>query len=121
MMMNRFIISIGSNCSCAADRVGEAIDFLSGILVDFRCSSIYSTPSVKNDGTIYFNAVAEGATNSTEEEFNAMLKEYECRCGRVRGGNTVVIDLDIVVANGIVKRPRDYSRDYFIIGFTEFG
>ncbi len=118
-MENRFVVSIGSNSIDAADNVRHAIDFLSGYLDEFQCSSIYSTPSIKNDGTMYHNAVAMGVTDLSEDKFNSILKSYESGSGRKHGDSCVEIDLDIVVANGEVIRPKDFSRNYFIIGYNE--
>lgn len=52
-MRKKYVISIGSNSNDAFANVGKAIDYLCKILEDSRSSSVYTTPSIKKDGSIY--------------------------------------------------------------------
>lgn len=103
-------------------KVKTALQYLKTILGCIRISSVYSTPSVSGDGRIYFNAVATGHWNDSVEQLNDTLKRYEAESGRVPGhkhGGDVTVDLDIVMADDIILRPTDASREYFLIGYRE--
>lgn len=118
-VVNCFTISVGSNTRRGASAVSEALDFLESRLERVCRSSVYSTPSVSGDGTTYFNAVARGYSHLSLEEMEAVCKDYEAKCGRVRGSKDVEIDLDVVVFNSCVVRPRDAERAYFTIGVSQ--
>lgn len=119
-MRKKYVISIGSNSNDALANVGKAIEYLCRILDEPRSSSVYTTPSIKKDGSIYTNAVVEGFTDSDYDAVNLLLKKYESDNGRVHDPfSKVEIDLDIVIAGNEVVRKKDYSRDYFTIGFKE--
>lgn len=118
-MKNTVYISIGSNLSNGAEHIENAFGFLRDNYENVVCSSIYSTPSISiGDDSIYFNAVASCEVDGVEST-NIDLKAYESRCGRIRGMKDVVIDMDIVIADGQILRPRDYDREYFQIGYNK--
>ena len=119
-MRKKYVISIGSNCNDAFANVGKAIEYLCRILDEPRSSSVYTTPSIKKDGSIYTNAVVEGFSDLDFGAVNLLLKKYESDNGRIHDAfSKVEIDLDIVIAGNEVVREKDYSRDYFTIGFKE--
>ncbi len=121
-MKNRFVISIGSNSADSAVRVGRAIEHLESVLLQMRSSSVYRTPSVSGDGTTYTNAVVSGFSCLDAEEMERVCKAYERECGRTKEkGVTVVIDLDVVIINSEILRPKDAARSYFTIGLNEIG
>lgn len=118
-MKNTVYISIGSNLSNGAEHIENAFGFLRDNYENVVCSTIYSTPSISiGDDSIYFNAVASCEVDCVEST-NIDLKTYESRCGRIRGMKDVVIDMDIVIADGQILRPRDYDREYFQIGYNK--
>lgn len=118
-MKNTVYISIGSNLSNGAEHIENAFGFLRDNYENVVCSTIYSTPSISiGDDSIYFNAVASCEVDGVEST-NIDLKAYESRCGRIRGMKDVVIDMDIVIADGQILRPRDYDREYFQIGYNK--
>lgn len=118
-MKNTVYISIGSNLSNGAEHIENAFGFLRDNYENVVCSTIYSTPSISiGDDSIYFNAVASCEVDGVEST-NIDLKAYESRCGRIRGNKDVVIDMDIVIADGQILRPRDYDREYFQIGYNK--
>ena len=118
-MKNTVYISIGSNLSNGAEHIENAFGFLRDNYENVVCSTIYSTPSVSiGDDSIYFNAVASCEVDGVEST-NINLKAYESRCGRIRGQKDVVIDMDIVISDGQILRPRDYDREYFQIGYNQ--
>ena len=119
-MRKKYVISIGSNSNDAFANVGKAIEYLCRILDEPRSSSVYTTPSIKKDGSIYTNAVVEGFSDLDFGALNLLLKKYESDNGRIHDAfSKVEIDLDIVIAGNEVVREKDYSRDYFTIGFKE--
>ncbi len=119
-MRKKYVISIGSNSNDAFANVGKAIEYLCRILDEPRSSSVYTTPSIKKDGSIYTNAVVEGFSDLDFGAVNLLLKKYESDNGRIHDAfSKVEIDLDIVIAGNEVVREKDYSRDYFTIGFKE--
>ena len=118
-MKNTVYISIGSNLSNGAELIENAFGFLRDNYETVVCTTIYSTPSIPiGDDSIYFNAVASCEVDGVEST-NIDLKAYESRCGRIRGMKDVVIDMDIVIADGQILRPRDYDREYFQIGYNK--
>lgn len=119
-MRKKYVISIGSNSNDAFANVGKAIEYLCRILDEPRSSSVYTTPSIKKDGSIYTNAVVEGFSDLDFGAVDLLLKKYESDNGRIHDAfSKVEIDLDIVIAGNEVVREKDYSRDYFTIGFKE--
>lgn len=116
--MSRYVISIGSNVSNRELRVGEAIDYLTALLGSAKASSVYHTPSINGDGVDYANAVVAGDSNLDVAEMDALCKCYEAEKGRVHG-HDVVIDLDVVMCDSAVLRPKDAERSYFTRGYEE--
>ena len=113
------MIGVGSNSPDKQQRMVDALAFLRESLKEFRCSSVYSTPALNGVDADYLNAVACGSCELTQEQAVAMLKDYERQCGRTKGDECVVIDLDLVMADGDVLRPRDMEREYFMRGYRE--
>lgn len=114
------VLSFGSNVPDGRCRVERALRYVSEFVADMRASEIYSTPSVSGDGSIYLNAVATGYIDCGSGRLTALLKEYELKCGRdtssrLRG--EVPIDIDVVIFDGRILRPKDASREYFKIGY----
>ena len=112
------VLSIGSNCRY--EEVGLAINWLRGRLDGCRVSHEYLTPALQGYGAPYTNAVVSGLTGLGYDALEASLKAYERARGRdetarQRGG--VPVDIDIVVWNGEVTRPRDFRHDFFQIGY----
>lgn len=120
--MNDVVLSIGSNFGKRAESVGEALEWLSSLLFDVCASGIYETPDFTGKSTFYFNSVLQGRTDLDFDSLNTVLKDYECLKGRnaeMRRKNLVPIDIDIVVWNSEFVRPRDFSHDFFKIGYLQ--
>lgn len=111
------VISIGSNVEPKAQHVADAIAWLAETLTDVESSESYTTPPLRGVGEDYCNAVAIGFCTLPLEELNAKLKEYEAASGRLPG--KIVIDLDIVMKDNEVLRPRDFQAEYFCHGYNE--
>lgn len=121
-MKNKFVLSIGSNVHDKRERVADAIDFISGICEVVSRSEIYDTPECHGMDYIYSNAVVMVRTEMIQDRFDALLKEYEKNSGRddeARRLGNVPVDIDIVLINDTIVRPRDYNRSFFIKGYEQ--
>lgn len=119
-MSSKIVLSVGSNCS--KNNVEKSIDWLGSFLLDFKVSSIYSTPSTNGHEIRYDNAVIFASVDHDLESFNNLLKQYEISQGRnaeAKCLGVVPIDIDIVICDGKVLRPRDYDQPFFQIGYKE--
>lgn len=123
MENHEYYISIGSNTAGAPRFMEAAIAFLRTLLSNCLVSDLYCTkPLGAKPVNDYTNAVACGTSTLDPEQLNRQLKEFEAAQGRTKEeskkGN-VVIDLDIVTADGEILRPRDYSALHFRIGYEQ--
>lgn len=120
--MTQFVISIGSNSNDKSNQIAKSFDWIRSILNNVKVSDIYSTPSINGVGPDYFNAVAIGYSEMTIDEFNFIAKQYEKECGRTKENKlteNIPIDIDIVIANNEVLRPKDFAHDFFQIGYRQ--
>lgn len=116
------LFCIGSNCGDREANVVSALDWLSGLLIDFRHSPIYASPDCLGGKREYLNAVAIGKSDLTPERLNALCKEFEFSQGRdfkAREQGEVPVDVDIVVYDGKVLKERDYASEFFLIGYRQ--
>lgn len=117
-MANQIVLSIGSNVDF--QHVSDAKEWLHSCLNEYCESEMYMTPALQGHGAPYVNAVMQGLTNLSYDDFNAMLKDYEFTHGRdadARLRDEVPVDIDIVVWNGEIVRERDYRQSFFQIGY----
>lgn len=120
--MSEVFLSFGSNYGDKKGNVEAALRWIGSLLDDTQSSDVYETPEVHGYGASYFNAVACGKTGLELEEFNRRLKVYERDCGRTdeaRIRKEVPIDIDIVIWDGEIIRPVDFSREFFRIGYED--
>lgn len=120
--MSEVFLSFGSNYGDKKGNVEAALRWIGSLLDDMQSSDVYETPEVHGYGASYFNAVASGKTGLELEEFNRRLKVYERDCGRTdeaRIRKEVPIDIDIVIWDGEIIRPVDFSREFFRIGYED--
>lgn len=120
--MKGIYLSLGSNYGDRAENVEHALLRMEEILTDFKKSEVYETKAVHGFGPAYFNAVVFGNTELDYNRFNSIIKRYERDCGRTPDAkirNEVIIDIDIVIWDGEIIRPTDFSREFFQIGYKE--
>lgn len=116
------IVCIGSNCGDRKLNISAGLEWLSGILSDFRHSTIYLTPDCHGGQKVYMNAVGVGYIDMPPIEFERICKEYELSCGRdavARAVGDVPVDIDLVVFGGEVLRKKDYGSEFFLKGYRE--
>lgn len=120
--MSCAVIGIGSNTPDRMERVAAAIRWLGRVFSDGFHSSVYMTRAINGHDPDYLNAVMSVECDGTMDEVNIMLKDYERACGRTAESKLhgeVPIDLDIVVWDGRIVRPKDFGYRYFLQGYDE--
>ena len=120
--MVKAVLSVGSNTPERARNVASALDWLRDLLEEFEASTIYTTPDCCGGPTQYDNAVVRGLTLRTREDLENIAKHYEQSHGRdarARAAGIVPIDIDVVVYDGEIIRPKDFSSGFFRIGYCE--
>lgn len=116
------VFSIGSNYGDRYMNVKEGIDWLSEILCDFCTSAVYATPDCHGSQKQYMNAVVRGSTCLSPEKIVSLCKEYESSCGRddaARAEGNVPVDIDLVIYDSVIVRPKDFAREFFKIGYRQ--
>lgn len=116
------VLALGSNLEPKAARVLSAISWLQEIGEVESCTRPYETPPLGGGKKSYCNAVVKLNFNGTLEELEKLTKSYEIKMGRDEESRTrgdVPIDLDIVISNGTVLRPRDYNASFFLKGWHQ--
>lgn len=122
MCRHHIIVSLGSNCGDRAASVAKAIEWLRRRLSEFRESGIYETPPYGHAGSNYMNAVVSGKSSCDLQGFEKECKRYEeaeGRDGECRRLNLVPIDIDVVVCDDMILRPKDFAREFFKIGYRQ--
>ena len=120
--MNIAVLSLGSNSIDREARMTNCIAWLRINSVPIKLSSVYNTSAINGKDPDYLNAVAEISTTLTHPELTKMLKDYERQCGRTpqsKSLGSIPIDIDIVMWNGEVLRPKDFAQYYFAKGWNE--
>lgn len=113
------VLSLGSNSGNREEHIEEAVVILKSLLDSVRVSDVYETQALDGESAPYINAVMKGTTNLRLEDFIKVTKEIEKILGRRRipGEDVVAIDIDVVIADGVNLRPKDYEQSYFQIGY----
>lgn len=115
-------LGLGSNDGDRELHLLNGLNFLAEICESIYTATPYASPALHSGDVHYLNSVALVDYPGTAEELNARLKEFEINEGRdaaARKEGRVPIDIDIVVANGNVVRPDDFSRYFFKRGYEE--
>lgn len=117
-------IGLGSNSSDREAQINNAIDHIQGLLADSKVSQIYETDAINGIDAPYLNAVIHGRSPLGINELTAFLKAWEAEQGRKynpddSARHEVVIDLDLVIYDSRILRPKDFDRHYFNKGYSE--
>jgi len=122
MESNSCTIGLGSNTPDREEQIKRAISHISGYLSKFDVSSVYESEAFNGKDKPYFNAVIQGYTSEGYDNLIAILKDWESSCGRTKtdsAAGIVPIDLDLVIWNQHIVRPKDFERHYFNRGYRE--
>ena len=120
--LHEVVFSVGSNCGDRPSNVANGIKWLQTFISELKTSSIYATPDYHGSGREYYNAVVCGKTSLNPEEIDELCKIHEKECGRTeeaRAAGDVPLDIDTVIYNHQILRPKDYSRNFFRIGHDQ--
>ena len=122
MALNHAILSIGTNHPDRDSRITDAIQWLTGTFRVQSCSEVYEMPAINGTDRPYLNAVAAIATDTCLPEFIDLLKCYEAQCGRTpqsKAAGVIPIDIDVIIWNDTIMRPREFAYDYFTKGYGQ--
>lgn len=120
--MNRLVLGVGSNSPDKELQIANAIKWIKEKFSNVRLSSIYETQSLNGRDADYINLVVCVDTDKSVGETTELLKKYEAMCGRTPESKfmgIIPIDIDIVVWNGEVLRPKELGYPYFSRGYHE--
>ena len=125
-VMRWAIISIGSNVPDKEWRIASVCKELESYFCAWEASTLYTTPAVGRCTGLpdYCNAVARIATTDDYDRLKAFFKQKEAEQGRRHDSTLpalVPLDIDIVVWEGTVLRPRDMEQEYMRIGLRQLG
>lgn len=108
----RYLILVGTTLSGEAS--GLVRRLIREALPEGQLSEAIVSEDAKGSGRIYRNALLVLDRAMEPEELQEELKALEQRAGRTHTpGGEVALDLDVVMADGEVLRPRDYDTPYF--------
>lgn len=120
--MHKAFVSIGSNVADAEILIHHALKSLSDISVSYEVSSIYQTEALNGIDAHYMNCVVYLKTEFDFESLTKRLKDIESEFGRTpdsKSKGLIELDLDIVVFDDNIIRPKDFCYDYFKIGYGQ--
>lgn len=115
-------IGLGSNTPDRELQIEQAIIFIRGILTDATVSTVYESEAFNGKDKPYLNAVIHGKSSVSEHELEKRLKDFEQRQGRTSEESQkgiIPIDLDVVIWDSRIVRPKDFERHYFNRGYRE--
>lgn len=119
-MKHTAVISLGSNLPCGAAIVADAAERLQSVAtIDCR-SGIFSCPDDTGKGPDYSNEVMQLSTDLGEEGLRQFARGLEAAAGRTPESKRLGImplDVDLVIWDGTVLCPYDFSRPYFQHGY----
>lgn len=114
-MLNRVIISLGSNRNSEAN-IALADDLLCDYFISVYFSDIvYTDPIGEIQNGLFLNQVAIAYTPECPEEINKAFKQMESRLGRTpesKGRGDIPIDIDLLRWNDQILKPDDLQREY---------
>ena len=115
-------IGLGSNSEDREQQINQAMEHITSYLTKSKVSSIYETEAINGKDSPYLNAVIHGVSPVSAVALNKFLKDWEESHGRTpesHADGIVTIDLDLVIFDLRILRPKDFERHYFNIGYRE--
>lgn len=122
MIETSLVIGIGSNVTDREFKVTKAIEALCGAFRKANVSAVYESAPFSGQGEQYVNAVFAGVTNMSMTDVIEFLKQTEAEAGRNSISSLegqVELDLDLVIWDGRIVRPKDFERPYFNVGYRQ--
>lgn len=120
------ILGLGSNDGDRELHLRNGLSFLAEICENTYFSTSYESPAISGKTVInkphYLNAVAEVDFDGDLKTLEAMLKACEVMEGRTaeaRAEGKVPLDIDVVVADKEILRPKDFRMFFFRRGYEE--
>ena len=99
-----------------------AFSHLKSVFDKVESSEIYETEALNGKDAPYLNSVVVGFTNMGYDETVEYMKKWEKQCGRTSDSKLkgiVPIDIDVVVWNETIVRPKDFEMSYFTRGYQQ--
>lgn len=115
------ILCLGSNIGNARACLHQALEALDAVGCVRSASEAYTTPDDTGRGNAYTNMVVSLATESRLDRLCDFLHSLETAAGRIPASKAMAVmplDIDIVVWDGTIISPYDYSRPYFTRGYA---
>lgn len=113
--MHAYLLSISSNFQARSNLTG-ARRMLENLFPEIVFTEALTTkPYGDHYKRPFVNVLAVAYHSAGADEINAQLKEIEKRLGRTtedKAKGKVVIDLDLIAADGEILRPKDFERSY---------
>ena len=118
--MNKAILCLGGNAPESEARITGSLEFLGELGHIYAASGIYVTKPEYGEITAdYINDVVFLETPMNYEQLKNTVKDYESGIRAVCAApGQVNLDVDIVVWNGDVVRPKDFAASYFRKGMA---
>lgn len=118
--MNRYLLSLGSNCPAAPLKMVAAERWLRAMFTVVRTSGVYATRALNGVSPDYLNMLAEVDSDLSVEQMVETAKMEERAEGRtpeskLRG--VVELDIDVIQVGNTILRPEEFARAYFAEGF----
>lgn len=121
-MTHTAVLSLGSNWGDREEAVKNALAQIQCRLGETVTSEIYFTPPVSGNGADYANCVAAVYTDRDADDICLITKQMETEAGRTperRERGEVPLDIDLVIFDGDILRPADFTRQYFYEGLLQ--
>lgn len=116
-MYNIAYICLGANDFDAEIQLDKAYDYLVSKGVVVKSTPVYPTdPEYAGDTAPYHNRIVVMMLACGYDEFVASAKVYERAVRAMASPGRVAVDIDVVVWNGTVMRPKDTSSRYYLKG-----
>ncbi|MDE6703162.1 MAG: 2-amino-4-hydroxy-6-hydroxymethyldihydropteridine diphosphokinase, partial [Muribaculaceae bacterium] len=118
----QFMLCLGSNTPCRTEIISSVIERIARLCRIVVKSSMYEAPDESGLGAPYVNIVLSVEPSMTLDDFRTELKELELQYGRDAHSKSIGVmplDADIIIWDGEIIDPYQYSREYFKIGYRE--
>ena len=116
MSTHTAVLLLGSNVTNREAQLSAALDRIDSIGTRRRVSALCTSADVAGLGNDYANITATYTTRMSLHDFCDALAHIERSSGRTASSKytgVMPLDIDVVIWDGTVVSPDDYSRPYF--------